>query len=89
LTGGIEFHIGESKERIQTALHNLITNGTEFVEDVLIRTAKGNKRWNRAIGKSETVNNKRTKIYGSYQDIHERKEAELELLKGQRKSGEK
>ncbi|WP_047418657.1 PAS domain S-box protein [Cellulophaga sp. Hel_I_12] len=86
LTGGIEFHIGESKERIQAALNNLIANGTEFVEDILIRTAKGNKRWNRAIGKSETVNNRRIRIYGSYQDIHERKVAELELLKAKEKA---
>tara|TARA_R110002051_G_scaffold99857_1_gene170244 strand:- start:49566 stop:53987 length:4422 start_codon:yes stop_codon:yes gene_type:complete len=86
LTGGIEFHIGESRERIQAALNSLITNGMEFVEDVLISTAKGNKRWNRAIGKSETVNHKRTKIYGSYQDIHERKTAELELLKAKEKA---
>ncbi len=79
LTGGIEFHIGESQDRIKNALHLLINEGIEFDEEILVRTAKGNKRWNRAIGKSEIVNNKPTRIYGSYQDIHERKVATLTL----------
>jgi PAS domain S-box-containing protein len=81
LTGGIEFHIGESRERIQRALNLLISDGIEFDEEILLLTAKGNERWSRAIGKCEVVNNQRTKIYGSYQDIHERKMAALELEK--------
>ncbi|KKM87232.1 hypothetical protein LCGC14_1271050, partial [marine sediment metagenome] len=79
LTGGIEFHIGESKERIKKALDLLINEGIEFDEEVLMRTAKGNERWNRAIGKSEIVNGKTIRIYGSYQDIHERKVSALTL----------
>jgi len=79
LSGGIEFHVGESKERIQKALDLLIKEGTEFDEEILLLTAKGNERWNRAIGKSEIVNGKRTRIYGSYQDIHERKTSALAL----------
>ena len=79
LTEGIEFHIGESKERIQKALELLIADGTEFDEEILLLTAKGNERWSRAIGKSEMVNNERIRIYGSYQDIHDRKVADLEL----------
>jgi PAS domain S-box-containing protein len=81
LTGGIEFHVGESKERIQKALDLLINEGTEFDEEILLRTAKGHERWNRCIGKSEMVNGKRTRIYGSYQDIHQRKTAILALEK--------
>ncbi len=79
LTGCIEFHIGESKERIQKALDLLIKDGVEFDEQILLLTAKGNERWSRAIGKSEIVNNKRTKIYGSYQDIHFAKSLELRI----------
>ncbi|REG82309.1 PAS domain S-box protein [Algoriphagus antarcticus] len=79
LTGGIEFHIGESKERIQKALDLLIKDGTEFDEEILLLTAKGHERWSRVIGKSEIVNNKRTKIYGSYQDIHASKSLELKI----------
>ena len=89
LTGGIEFHVGESKERIQKALNLLISDGIEFDEEVLLRTVKGNERWNRCIGKREMVNGKCIRIYGSYQDIHERKTSELELLTAIKKSGGK
>ncbi len=88
LTGGIEFHIGESQDRIKKALHRLINEGIEFDEEILVRTAKGKKRWNRAIGKCETANQKVTRIYGSYQDIHNRKESQLELLEAIKKAEE-
>jgi len=81
LNGGIELHIGESKERIKNALDCLMHEGTEFDEEILLQTAKGNQRWFRAIGKKEMAKNKVTKIYGSYQDIHEQKTARLELEK--------
>lgn len=77
LISGIKFHVGQSKDIIKQALNLLIKNGTEFNEEVLLRTAKGNERWCRAIGKREVVNNIPTRIYGSYQDIHERKTATL------------
>jgi PAS domain S-box-containing protein len=83
LTGGIEFHIGESKERLQNALQLLIKEGVGFDEELLLLTAKGNERWTRAIGKSEIVNNKRMKIYGSYQDIDERKKSEIKLAESE------
>lgn len=81
LTKGIEFHIGESRDRIKQALKLLISENKEFDEEILLRTAEGNERWMRAIGKSEMVNNQRTRIFGSYQDIHKQKTAALELDK--------
>ncbi len=86
LTGGIEFHVGESKDRIEKALHLLINEGIEFDEEILVRTTTGKLRWNRAIGKCEMANQKVTRIYGSYQDIHKRKESELELIKAKEKA---
>jgi PAS domain S-box-containing protein len=79
LTGGLEFNMGESYEKIKTAIDLLITNGTPFDEETLVRTAKGNERWVRAIGKLEIINGKPIKIYGSYQDIHFSKSLELKV----------
>jgi PAS domain S-box-containing protein len=80
----INFHVGESRERIQKAIELLINEGIEFDEEILLKTAKGNLCWCRAIGKSEVVNDKRVKIYGSYQDINDQKVAALELEKSLR-----
>jgi PAS domain S-box-containing protein len=79
LTGGLEFYVGENKENVQQAVANLISEGLEFDEELLLLTAKGHERWIRIIGKSELANNKRTKIYVSFQDIDVRKKAEEEL----------
>ena len=74
-TGLLSFFVGESKESMKQAKHLLIAEGVEFDLELLLMTAKGQERWIRCIGKSEMANSKRTKIYGSFQDIHERKKA--------------
>ncbi|HAC16056.1 MAG TPA: PAS domain-containing sensor histidine kinase, partial [Bacteroidetes bacterium] len=58
---------------------NCIQHGTPFDFEVPLITAKGNLCWVRAIGKPEYKEGKCVRIYGSYQDIHERKIAELRL----------
>jgi PAS domain S-box-containing protein len=84
-SGGLEFYVGESKDRIQKAMDLIITKGVEFDEELLVRTKKGNERWIRCIGKSETTNNIRTKIYGSYQDVNKRKKSEIQLAESENK----
>lgn len=80
---GIDFFIGESKDLIERSLLNLKNEGHEFDEELLLLTAKGNERWVRVIGKSEMANNKRTKIYGSLQDIDDRKKSEIKLAESE------
>lgn len=69
LSGGLEMHVEESRIRIQNRMQQLIEAGTEFDEELLLITGKGNERWVRCIGKREMINNKPSKIYGSFQDI--------------------
>lgn len=83
VTGLIEVHIGESKKRIELLLHNLIQDGIEFEEELLVRTGKGKERWIKTSGKSEIINGVGIKIYGSCQDIDERKKAELKLMESE------
>lgn len=79
LTGGFEFYDEKSKQLIQNAVDILISDGKEFDLELLLTTAKGNQRWIRCIGEAEISEGKCTRIYGSFQDIHERKVAELEI----------
>jgi len=76
---GLELFIGESKDRLQQAMDLLIKKGVEFDVEVLALTAEGKEKWMRCIGKREMVNNRGAKIYGSFQDIDERKKAEINL----------
>lgn len=79
LSGGFEFYEGESRERIQLVVNRLIQEQQAFDEELLIRTAKGNQRWVRCIGKGEFVEGKCARIIGSYQDIHERKSLQIRI----------
>lgn len=80
LTGGYEFYTEASKKRIEKAVNLLIDEGIEFDEELLLTTAKGQPQWVRAIGQSERVDGRCTKIFGSFQDIHANKMLELQIL---------
>ncbi|MCH8567838.1 MAG: PAS domain S-box protein [Balneolales bacterium] len=79
LTAGFEFYTEEDKQRIQKAVEKLIQEGGEFDEELLIVTSSGKEKWIRCIGKSERVNGKCVKIYGSFQDIHTSKSLEIKI----------
>ena len=81
LTGGFEFYNELSKTQIQNAVANLIEHGIDFDLELLITTAKNQPRWIRCIGQSERIDNRCIKIFGSFQEIHQRKIAELEVHK--------
>ena len=68
-----------SGEEILEAYSNAMEKGTPFDVEVRIRTAKGNTRWIRLIGETESVDGKISKLYGSIQDIDERKKNEEAL----------
>ncbi|PRZ21239.1 PAS domain S-box protein [Flavobacterium granuli] len=80
LTSGFEFYTEESKQRILEAINKLIKEGINFDEELLLITARGNERWVRCIGQSERVDNICTKIFGSLQDIHDKKVVEEQLV---------
>jgi PAS domain S-box-containing protein len=70
---------GESRERIQQAVEEAIEYGTPWDLELKIVTAKGNERWVRAIGEAEHLDGQCKRIYGSFQDIDQRKSAEIAL----------
>lgn len=79
--GILHFKEGYSRETIIARVKEAAKNGTPWQEDLQIYTHKGNLKWMRTIGKAEIVNGKCKKIYGSFQDIDERKKAELKILR--------
>jgi|GEM_PF-804212 len=70
---------GEDRENIAKAVEDGVKNGVPWDLELQIVTAKGNHRWVRANGKLDYIDGKRNRIYGTFQDIHDRKLLDLAL----------
>ena len=80
LESGINYYKqGKSREIIRKAVEEILQNGTSWDLELPIITGKGNEKWIRTIGEAEFVEGKCVRIFGSFQDIHDRKVAEEEL----------
>jgi PAS domain S-box-containing protein len=80
LEQGIDFYTGQNRDTISSALNKAISQGQSFDLEVELTTATGNTIWVRTIGTPEFEDGICTKIYGTFQDIDDKKKAEQELL---------
>ena len=78
---GISFYKDQSREKIEKALNDLIQNGTPYDLELILHTKPGNKKWIRTIGHPVYKGQKITRVIGSFQDITDHKEAEMEIKK--------
>lgn len=85
LAEALDFYTDESKEKIKSALKELIDNNKEFDLELLCQFKDGSTKWVRSIGKSERINGECTKIYGSYQDIHNQKINEIAIKESEKR----
>jgi PAS domain S-box-containing protein len=75
---GFSFYKGESKALITQAIHDAIEMKKPYVLELELITAKGNHKWVKTIGYPFVENDKVVKISGSFQDITERKQADMD-----------
>ncbi len=81
LEAGIsKFKEGFHRNTIQKRIEECIENGTPWDEELLIETFKGNWKWVRSIGEGEFLNGKCIRVYGSFQDINDKKKAQQEII---------
>lgn len=78
-TFGHELYEASSQELLQTKFDLLMTKGEEFDLELLMVTPGGKERWIRKIGRSEWEDGRCVRLYGSIQDIHQRREYEDSL----------
>jgi PAS domain S-box-containing protein len=76
---GLDDYRGTSRVRIEAALKEAVEFATPYDLELELITAKGAHKWVRTIGHPVEANGKVVKIRGSYQDITERKRAEVAL----------
>ena len=79
VSDGIDFYAPTSRPAIKDALNMAIEYGEPFDLELELITNKRNHRWVHSVGKSYQENGKTKKVYGSIQDITERKRVELEI----------
>lgn len=71
---------GVNRETIRQLLQQSIKDGSSFSAELQIITAKGNEKWVRTIGEAELKNGRCVRLYGSFQDIDERKRAQMSFI---------
>jgi PAS domain S-box-containing protein len=83
LESSLKFYAeGESRDMIQRCVIQAIEEGVTWDEELQIVTLNGNKKWIRTKGEPEFTDGKCQRIYGIFQDIHERKDAQLKVIQG-------
>ncbi len=80
LEHAIDFYREDHRERVKNIISMAMEKGEAFAYEAAFISANGNEKWVRAVGQIETVNGKCTRLYGSFQDITQVKEAEHRLL---------
>lgn len=80
LDHAIDFYREDHRERVRSTISLAMEKGGAFDYEAAFISAKGHEKWVRAMGQAEMVNGKCTRLYGSFQDITQVKEAEHRLL---------
>jgi PAS domain S-box-containing protein len=73
------FKEGANRNKIESVIKDAVDNGVPWDQELEIITAKGNHKWIRTIGNSEFRNGKCARLFGSFQDITDKKKTEIEL----------
>ena len=71
---------GEHREKIRMAVEQAITQGKTWDVELMIVSAKGNERWVRSLGHVEFEKGKCKRVFGTFQDITEKKRSEIALF---------
>ena len=79
------YNEGYSKNSITQAVEQAISQGISYKLELEITTAKGNSCWISTTGQPELVDGKCVRLFGTIQDINEKKLAELALKKEREK----
>ncbi|MFZ3046156.1 MAG: PAS domain S-box protein, partial [Desulfatirhabdiaceae bacterium] len=77
----IHDYLPEYRARVNEAMTALIHEDKPMGFEARLQTAKGNIKWCRAMGRAIRHDGKCMKLYGTFQDITERKQSETEAKK--------
>jgi signal transduction histidine kinase/PAS domain-containing protein/ActR/RegA family two-component response regulator len=76
---GLDFYPGESRARIEAAVHKAVVDGIPYDLELEFVSAKGVRKWVRTISQPVLENGVVVKVRGALQDITERRQSETKL----------
>lgn len=79
LSEAIDYYTPESRPILRDAIENSIQTGSHWDLELVLVTADGDRRWVRAMGRPNFKDGKAVGLWGSIQDITNRKQAESRL----------
>ncbi|MCC5938604.1 MAG: PAS domain S-box protein [Lunatimonas sp.] len=79
LENAISLYKEEYREFVRNIIAKAIETGEPFAFEAVLVTFENNEKWVRAIGETEMVDGRCTRIYGSFQDIHTSKSLEIQI----------
>ncbi|WP_339923555.1 PAS domain S-box protein [uncultured Cyclobacterium sp.] len=86
MEGAIDFYKeGKSREAIKKAFDNTLKTGESYELDLILITYTKKEKWVRAIGQAELIDGKPVRVFGTFQDIHSKKIAQLNWTAEQEK----
>ncbi len=68
---------GEHRDKIRSVIQKAITLGTAWQVELLIITGQGREKWISSTGRAESKDGQCVRLYGSFQDVDERKRNQL------------
>lgn len=74
-----DFYVGEYRQQLNAVVDHAMRTGTPWQLELQIRTAKGRTLWVRSIGHAAFENGVCTRLFGTFQDINEKKKAALAI----------
>lgn len=82
LENGINLYREEFREMVKEKIAHAIKTGEGYDFEAIKITLKQNERWFRSMANVERLNGVTKRIYGSFQDIHDRKINEIVIQEG-------
>ncbi|SHN07264.1 PAS domain S-box protein [Chitinophaga sp. CF418] len=73
------FYEGEYRQQLDAVIDHAVRTGTPWQLELQITTAKGHKLWVRSIGHAAFENGVCKRLFGTFQDINERKKASVAI----------
>jgi PAS domain S-box-containing protein len=73
------FYSSEDRKQLEIVMERAIRTGEPWQMELQITTAKGKKLWVRSIGHPASENGVRKRLFGTFQDINEKKKAAVAI----------